>query len=373
MIPLLREGDANDDVRVVQQALNRRDPKSTRLKEDGIFGPKTRAAVVNFQKQFGCDPDGIVGPQTRSVLFPLVTATTTVKALRLQSPQLARGNLPPGGQFGTATGGGAGTGWDPRLNVDAIRRAVDRALSPGHLRLGEPGGPVESSGPGRPGAGASSPLVSAPSFSAPSSDPMSWILDPIPVPRLNNLTLPAPRLSLPFGFRFDSVQAQTGISVNLPPLDASGSTILVLQSVWTRGREDGPNTQFTIGTQFGGPLTIPSQGVSSWTLQWFTQFTWADPFWHFGRLHLVQPFAQFSGQYDFGPKPSSPTYGIGLFPLNIGVDLRGNDVGLFFQGGLSVLLQQYQADDGAARWRARAGPAIGLGLTFKLPGVIPGM
>jgi N-acetylmuramoyl-L-alanine amidase len=35
---------------------------------DGIVGPRTRAAVRNFQAKFGLPPDGILGPQTRTLL-----------------------------------------------------------------------------------------------------------------------------------------------------------------------------------------------------------------------------------------------------------------------------------------------------------------
>lgn len=35
---------------------------------DGIFGPKTQAAVIELQRQFGLSVDGIVGPQTWYVM-----------------------------------------------------------------------------------------------------------------------------------------------------------------------------------------------------------------------------------------------------------------------------------------------------------------
>lgn len=38
------------------------------VRVDGIFGPETRNAVVNFQKQYGIIADGIVGPQTQEAL-----------------------------------------------------------------------------------------------------------------------------------------------------------------------------------------------------------------------------------------------------------------------------------------------------------------
>lgn len=64
---LLRQGSRGENVRVLQQYLNeiaqvhREIPT---IQADGIFGPKTRDAVLAFQRLFGLDADGIVGPKT---------------------------------------------------------------------------------------------------------------------------------------------------------------------------------------------------------------------------------------------------------------------------------------------------------------------
>ncbi|MFP7169205.1 peptidoglycan-binding domain-containing protein [Terribacillus sp. FSL K6-0262] len=50
-----------DDVRRIQRALG--------VTADGIFGPVTRQAVVDFQRSNGLGVDGIVGPQTWNRLF----------------------------------------------------------------------------------------------------------------------------------------------------------------------------------------------------------------------------------------------------------------------------------------------------------------
>jgi peptidoglycan hydrolase-like protein with peptidoglycan-binding domain len=56
----------------VQQALNALgfDPGPL----DGIPGPLTRDAVVQFQAEHNLDPDGIAGPKTRRVLETMVRA-----------------------------------------------------------------------------------------------------------------------------------------------------------------------------------------------------------------------------------------------------------------------------------------------------------
>ena len=54
------------DVRILQQALNQRN--NAGLATDGVYGPLTRDAVINWQRREQIDVDGIVGPQTRSSL-----------------------------------------------------------------------------------------------------------------------------------------------------------------------------------------------------------------------------------------------------------------------------------------------------------------
>jgi len=55
-----------DDVRELQRKLNALGFDSA--KEDGLYGPRTDAALRLFQRNVGDDPDGIVGPHTLSVL-----------------------------------------------------------------------------------------------------------------------------------------------------------------------------------------------------------------------------------------------------------------------------------------------------------------
>ena len=55
------------DVRQVQERLNSKGYGP--LEVDGIYGPKTEAAVKQFQKSMGLTVDGIVGPETFSALM----------------------------------------------------------------------------------------------------------------------------------------------------------------------------------------------------------------------------------------------------------------------------------------------------------------
>lgn len=51
---------SGDDVRQVQHIVG--------AKVDGIFGPETRAKVIDFQAKMGVTRDGIVGPKTWKAL-----------------------------------------------------------------------------------------------------------------------------------------------------------------------------------------------------------------------------------------------------------------------------------------------------------------
>ncbi|QDZ14278.1 peptidoglycan-binding domain-containing protein [Humibacter ginsenosidimutans] len=60
--PTIQQGATGDAVRRLQRAL-RRTPNLS-IVVDGIFGPATRHAVVEFQTDEALTPDGIVGPLT---------------------------------------------------------------------------------------------------------------------------------------------------------------------------------------------------------------------------------------------------------------------------------------------------------------------
>lgn len=62
VLPTLLFGSRGDNVRKLQGYLRQ---LGQQLAIDGVFGPETRQAVLNFQAQAGVAPlDGIVGPLT---------------------------------------------------------------------------------------------------------------------------------------------------------------------------------------------------------------------------------------------------------------------------------------------------------------------
>jgi peptidoglycan hydrolase-like protein with peptidoglycan-binding domain len=73
----VRPGNAGDNVRYIQNALNtarRAMPVIPAVTVDGRFGPATGRAVIAFQQIFGLTADGIVGTQTWSALSSVAAA-----------------------------------------------------------------------------------------------------------------------------------------------------------------------------------------------------------------------------------------------------------------------------------------------------------
>lgn len=76
MATTLKNGSSGDDVRRLQQVLNRVISTQPGLTLDGIFGTKTQARVIEFQKKAGLTADGIVGPLTTKALVTNVLVAT---------------------------------------------------------------------------------------------------------------------------------------------------------------------------------------------------------------------------------------------------------------------------------------------------------
>jgi len=68
----LAVGSQGKEVRQLQELLNEVLDERPPLKVDGMFGPKTSARVVAFQKQMRLAPDGVVGPKTNKALVASV-------------------------------------------------------------------------------------------------------------------------------------------------------------------------------------------------------------------------------------------------------------------------------------------------------------
>lgn len=60
---ILKKGDTGEEVRKIQNWLNDHGYKAG--EEDGIFGEKTRAAVIQFQSAKKIVTDGVAGSQTQ--------------------------------------------------------------------------------------------------------------------------------------------------------------------------------------------------------------------------------------------------------------------------------------------------------------------
>jgi hypothetical protein len=69
----LVQGSTGLEVKNLQRALNYHLPEELpALVVDGIFGPKTRARLITFQRAYNLKPDAIVGPKTQQALYSFV-------------------------------------------------------------------------------------------------------------------------------------------------------------------------------------------------------------------------------------------------------------------------------------------------------------
>ena len=77
--PLVKQGARPFPVRPLQQLLRAR---THHVQVDGIFGPRTKSAVQDFQRSKGLSPDGIVGPLTWARLVVQVKLGSNGDAVR---------------------------------------------------------------------------------------------------------------------------------------------------------------------------------------------------------------------------------------------------------------------------------------------------
>jgi hypothetical protein len=86
IVRTLKQGCSGDDVRQLQETLNKLGFKCGN--PDGIFGAKTKTAVMAFQSAYGLRADGIVGEQTRTAIRQALAAEEGI-------PEDPETDLPP--------------------------------------------------------------------------------------------------------------------------------------------------------------------------------------------------------------------------------------------------------------------------------------
>ena len=94
---LLRRGSRDENVRIIQQQLNRvgqNYPAIPYVAPDGIFGPQTEAAVRKFQQIFDLQQDGIVGRATWYQLSYIYAAVKRLAALNSEGESPGVGTVP---------------------------------------------------------------------------------------------------------------------------------------------------------------------------------------------------------------------------------------------------------------------------------------
>src|SRR5262249_17439018 len=78
IVEILHQGSRAIPVKLLQRLLNKKGA-APRLAEDGIFGPRPRAAVVAFQSRARIGQDGVAGPATWSNLGLKIDLTHPVR------------------------------------------------------------------------------------------------------------------------------------------------------------------------------------------------------------------------------------------------------------------------------------------------------
>lgn len=73
-LPTLRKGDKGDEVKLLQNNLNSCKLTSTKIAEDGDFGPKTDALLKVFQKKYKLVVDGIYGIKSANKMCDIIGA-----------------------------------------------------------------------------------------------------------------------------------------------------------------------------------------------------------------------------------------------------------------------------------------------------------
>jgi putative chitinase len=142
----LRQGANGPEVADLQRQLNQQLPPNQRIPVDGDFGPRTEAAVRNFQRSRGLEPDGVAGPKVQNQLAqparppspprpkPEPPASSSAPPPKTAEPPGPKADPPakkaePPGQKGPLDGGKGGVA--PRLiTTDQLRAIVTTVRAP---------------------------------------------------------------------------------------------------------------------------------------------------------------------------------------------------------------------------------------------------
>jgi hypothetical protein len=100
------------------------------------------------------------------------------------------------------------------------------------------------------------------------------------------------------------------------------AAILSYQLVYRKGPDDGPHSEGGFGFQLAKPLNVVTGDGDSVSINPYFYYSHVDSFWHFGKLHLVQPLAQVGFQVT--PKSPqkfwNPTLTGAICPINVEYD-----------------------------------------------------
>jgi peptidoglycan hydrolase-like protein with peptidoglycan-binding domain len=127
--PVIKQGSRNHPVQTLQHLLRARGHTVT---VDGIFGPKTEAAVRAFQTSKHLTVDGIVGPQTWGALIVTVRRGDTGDAVRGVQEEFAFRNLSGDPSKGLVIDGIFGPKTDAAVRgfQEAVGTTVDGIVGP---------------------------------------------------------------------------------------------------------------------------------------------------------------------------------------------------------------------------------------------------
>ena len=313
-VRILKKGCKGEDVRAVQNALNR---NGASLNPDADFGDNTRDAVIAFQKKqhesnAKFQVDGEVGPETRRALFPLIGVTVSVYGMRLTNPSLGpiRGANKPWFQLPPPTPGQPTLQSQPRLNLNLPPTVT--TLTPERI------------------PGLLEPIALPPVLSTGASSKVTWQ-------------------------QIAQTQRQFTGFFRGPVVDTFA---IGAQTVFMKSDTDN-HLELTTGCLLQSPIGFQDKQGNNFTIACFANATWVDPIFHLGMFHLANPYAQVQAQGNTGG-PTLPTVQLSAFPVNINVDLNADGLQFNFTGGAAWNLL-FDGGTIKSSW----GTQVGLGLVGK--------